>query len=126
MSRIDLADSMMSIMMKMSDGNPGAASVLMQIMTKGKGIDPQSYGGSVSTLLGLDTNEIYGSRIWMLYKDVCKENINKTIAMLRAVQLGFISKHVLDVAIDNRGQGIDLDDLITKVKRELPEFVIGD
>jgi len=126
MSRIELTDSMMGIMVKMSDGNPGGASVIMKILKDGRMIDPQSYDGSISAMLNLDSNEIYGSRIWMLYKDVCKENINKTIALLRAVQLGLVSKHSLDEAIDNRGRGIDLDDLIIKVKQLLPEFVMAD
>ena len=124
MSRIELTDTTMSIMMKMSDGNPGAVSVIMSILKEVKRIDPQSYDGAISTLMNLDSNEIYGSRVWMLYKDVCKENINRTIAMLRAVQMGIISKHVLDEAIDNYGRGVDLGALMAKVKEELPEFIM--
>ena len=80
---IDLTDSMMSAIMKLSEGNPGAMQVCMKIMDKAEEIDPDAMLGGLGVLLSLDTHQIYGSKIWMLYKDMCGEDIVKTLAVLR-------------------------------------------
>ncbi len=120
--RIKGTDSMMDVVMKMMDGNPGALTVCMEILQKTEEIDPDCALGGLGTLLSLDTYNIYGSRIWMLYKDVCKQDIVKTIAMLRACQLGILSRDSLNYAIDNYGKGIDVDSLYKQVKEQLPNF----
>lgn len=72
----------------------------------------------------MDMLGIYESRIWMLYKDVCGENLEKMLGVLRANQLGFVSSEIVNAAIDNRGAGIDVDDLFRQVKEWLPEFAV--
>lgn len=120
--RIELTDSPMDIMVKLSEGNPGAVTVLMQMFAEGGKIDPQCAFGGLGGMIGLDTHGIYGSRIWMLFKDVCGENITKTLAILRAVQLGKLSDIEMQHAIDFRGEGIDVEKLVDVVKDELEEF----
>lgn len=110
---------------KMSDGNPGAATVMMTIM-ENEDIDPDAAMGGIGTILSLDTHGIYGPRIWMLYKDVCKQNISHMLALLRAVQLGYCSEGALNKAIDNYGEGLNQPELIAKVKERLPAFKIED
>jgi len=122
--RITLQDNGLTALMKLSEGNPGAMSVLMEMMTQAADIDPDDIMGSFGALLHLDSMGIYGPRIWMLYKDVCKENLNATLGLMRAVQLGFISRSTLDTAIDNYGQGLDVDAALAKVKDRLPRFVM--
>jgi hypothetical protein len=122
MSRIELSDSMMTIVLKMVKGNPGATNVLMSMIKDGAKIDPQSALGGIGGVLALDTYGIYGPRIWMLYSDVCEKDLTKTIALLRAVQLGLLDESVLMHGIDNRGQGLDVPALLAKVKEQLPEF----
>jgi len=78
--------------------------------------------GGLGILLMLDTFGIYEHRIWQLYKDVCKQNIVMTIAMLISVQLGILAEKKLQYAIDNYGKGIDTDSLYKKVKEMIPEF----
>ena len=121
-TRIKLDDTGMSATMKLSEDIPGAIKVCTQILNRGEDIDPYGVFGGLGILLMLDTFGIYGSRIWMLYKDVCKQDIVKTIAMLRIVQLGMLSEDKLQHAIDNRGDGIDIDDLHKKVMQRLPGF----
>ena len=70
----------------------------------------------------LDTFGIYEHRIWQLYKDVCKQNLVTTVAMLRSVQLGILEEEKLQYAIDNYGKGIEIDYLYKKVKERLPGF----
>lgn len=120
--RIGLNDSGMDIIIKMSDGNPGAMTVLMRMMKEGGGIDPQGFAGGLGAILGLDTHGIYGSKIWMLYKDVCKENLESTLAVLRACQIGKLRESDMLHAIDNYGKGIDVEAIVTGVKKQLPDF----
>jgi hypothetical protein len=119
--RIELTDSPLSSMIKLSEGNPGAITVLTQLYKTGPIIDPDAILGGLAHLLSLDTLNIYGSRIWMLYKDVCKEDIVYTHAVLRACQLGIISRTSLQSAIDGV-QKLDLNNILEAVREKLPAF----
>ena len=122
MTKLDLNDSIEDIIIKMSEGNPGAISVCMMLYTRGGAIDPDDWLGGSGGVLSLDSIGIYGSKIWMLFKDVCKQDLVKTVAMLRAWQLGFVPKDTLLHAIDNYGAGIDTDALLAQVQERLPAF----
>ena len=122
-TKISLDDTAQDMVIKLSEGNPGALTVCMEILQRGGSIDPDGFGGGGAGLLLLfDSMSLYGSRIWMLYKDVCGEDLVKTVAMLRAWQLGLVSEDNLKHAIDNYGNGIDKDDLFKQVKDRLPNF----
>lgn len=123
MTRIRLTDTGLSMITKMSEGNPGALRVLMELLQHGAAIDPDAtMGGGFASILDLDTLELYGPRIWMLYKDVCQEKLRLTIAVLRARQLGFTSDTAIKHAVDNRGDGLDVIALVAKVEERLPKF----
>lgn len=100
MTKIDLNDSFIDIITKMSEGNPGAITVLMGLL---KGA-PEN----VFLVLDLDTLGVYGSRIWMLYKDVCKEDMEIMRSLLFRWQTGKFTEHQINHAIDNYGDGIDI------------------
>jgi hypothetical protein len=51
---------------RMSKGNPGALRVMM---------DLAGMGSSFDYLAALDEMSIYGSDIWLCYKDVCGQSI---------------------------------------------------
>lgn len=119
-SRIEMHDSMQTAIVKMADGNIGAVTVLMEMLKQGGKIDP--YTDPLILILHLDDMGVYGSRIWMLYKDVCGQNLSKTLALVRARQLGFVSEVTLLHAINNHGHGIDVPDLCRQVKERLPDF----
>jgi hypothetical protein len=123
--RIELNDTAITMMMKMSEGNPGALNVLTKILEDGAKIDPDDFMGSYGAIFRLDTLGIYGSRIWMLYKDVCKHDIVATLGVLRASQLGIVKRSILNHAIDNSGDGLDVQDALDKVKTELPNFAFA-
>lgn len=88
MSKIKLDDTMLSVFSKMSEGNPGAMSVLANLVKYGRYIDP--YAESFMYILMLDERGIYGSRIWILYKDICGESIVRLMFLIRACQLGIV------------------------------------
>ena len=122
MIRLVLEDTPFDVLQKMTEGNPGALNVCMDIMEKGNQIDPDSALGGLRALLTLDACQIYAARIWMLYKDVCGEELVKIIAILRAYQLGLLDLGKLNHAIDNNGDGIDVDEIEQQVKARLSAF----
>lgn len=126
MSRIQLHDTGMSAAMKMSDGNPGALRVIAEMMRDGAKIDPDSALGGLAGVLDLDTLKIYGPRIWMLFKDVCGEDLRVTLAILRAWQFGFLTEAKVNHAIDHYGEGIDVPALVAQVEKELPSFICSE
>jgi hypothetical protein len=117
-----LEDSLFDVLFNMSGGNPGSLSVMSDMMKETQFIDPENILGGLGPILFMDTLGIYESRIWMLYKDVCKENLSHTLAMLRAVQLGLLAESTLDHAIDNCGFGVDVDEMVLKVIDKIPSF----
>ena len=128
MSRLTITDTIKDVVVKMSDGNPGAITVMMSILKDGRDIDPYTEPGM--HLLNLDDLELYGSRIWLLYKDLCGQSLAATMGMLRAKQLGHISREKLIGFIDaaeegtlhemTLGEGFDPEPYLKKVQEELP------
>jgi len=68
--RINLTDTTQDVIFKMSEGNPGALNVCVQLLADATGF---------FTLLNLDDMGIRGSAIWVAYKDHCKEDLSKFI-----------------------------------------------
>ena len=117
--RIDLDDNMMNMMVKMVEGNPGAINVCMQLLADKN--DPDSFLGGMGNILSLDTHGIYGSNIWVLFKNVCGQNILNVVTVLRAVQLGLYSESDLWNCIDNCTV-LDCEQLRERVKQIIPNF----
>jgi len=74
-SRIGAKDTFKDALIKMSDGNPGALTVMMD-MFKAEGAD------AIVLLCHLDDMDIAGQYIWIAYKDVYKQNITKLCQMI--------------------------------------------
>ena len=122
-TRIELSDTEQDVVIKMAEGNPGALSVIMDILMGATSrIDPDNTLEGIGTILHLDQFGIYGPRIWMLYKDVCNQDMVATIGVIRACQLGLIDLDTLNHAIDNYGSGLDVQETLTALKQELPNF----
>jgi len=99
-TRIQLDDDLAGTVTKMTEGNMGAVICLIRTMEFAKKVDPISFLGEVGPLIILDHIGIYGSAIWVLFKDVCKEKPAVMIAVLRATQLGILPKEaVLNSAV---------------------------
>ena len=69
---IQLTDTMMDTMVKMSEGNPGGLRVLLEVYSK----DPLM-------ILGLDDMNIRGWQIWVGYKDFCKCDLDLFIEKIK-------------------------------------------
>jgi hypothetical protein len=124
--RIELNDSMFSATMKVADGNPGAATALMSLCSTAEEIDPQSFGGPLSPLLSFDSYGIYGTDVYVLWSDICNKDNAKTLAVLRAVQLGLFKESVLKDACSRQDYSgremVPVDELYEKVYERLEEF----
>lgn len=126
MSRIKLNDTTLSAVSKMSEGNPGAGITLMEMLTEGEKIDPDSALGGFGSILSLDTHGIYGTDIYIFHNDICGGEISKVIAVLRACQLGLFSPSILKDACSRQDRSgvsmVPVADLYAKVKERLPDF----
>lgn len=120
MSRLRLDMNFNDVLFALSDGAPGAITVIMDAFRHGDDIDPEGMG-AWGFVLNLDMMEIYGPRIWMLYKDLCGENLSHTIALVRSVQMGVLHAETLNAAIDGKGS-IHIERTLEKLKERLPSF----
>ena len=127
-NRIKLSMTGQEMLYAMSEGNPGALNVMLAFIKHGKAVDPEHMFGGVGHIMSLDTLGIYGSYIWIFYKDICGEDTATTMAVLRAWQLGFLPGEQLQAAVRCREDYsaervvLDLPVLIAKVKARLPSF----
>ena len=75
--RIEMNMSPMDVIAKMSEGNPGGLTVMMKIIEN----DPVC---GVFDILHLDDMNIWGSQIWIGFKDYCNQDIDVFIEKIRA------------------------------------------
>lgn len=126
MSKIQLSDSIQDVIVKMSNGNPGAINALMEILSKGKTIDPDDSMQGLGCILMLDTLGIYGTDIYVLYSYICGRDLVKTLAVIRSTQLGFFNGAVLADACSRQDRSgcelVPVEELYLKVKERLPQF----
>lgn len=74
MSKIVLEDTTQSAIIKMAEGNPGALTAMIGLLQLDHKDAP---GGGLVAILHLDDEGIYGSRIWMGFKDYCGQDAAK-------------------------------------------------
>ncbi len=123
-NRVTLMDTGVQVLHKLSEGNPGALTVLAQWLKCGAEIDPDAALPPMLQMLSLDDMDIVGSHIWILYKDVCGQSMHRFIGILRAHQFGYVSTGVLQSAAGGGGVDLGLDELLSRVKARLPRFQI--
>ncbi len=121
MGRVTLDDDLKSSIVKMCEGNPGALTVLCELVTRTPEIDPDAGLGGLHYLLHMDDQGLYGSHIWMLFKDVCGGKLEGVIALFRAHQLGIIPSLELQRIIDE-DKPYDFAPLIVAIQKEVPTF----
>jgi len=111
------------VIIALAEGNPGALNVCIRVAKEAAAIDQDNALASLGPLLTLDSNGIYGSRIWMLWKDVCGQDMINFLGVLRAKQLGIVSSEELTGAVqDWPTSKIDLKTVLELVREQLPRF----
>lgn len=66
-TKISFTDNLGGVIVTMAEGNPGALTVLMQLVKD----DPMGF----MDVLNLDDMDMRGPQIWIAYKDHCKGDI---------------------------------------------------
>jgi len=120
-------ETMVEVFVKMSKGNPGAASALAEIWKEAPAIDPDNMLGGLGVILSFDTYGIYGTDIYILFNDQCYRDVRELLMLMRATQLGFFSETRLrQMAGDQMRSDVltqeEMDELNDKVMAELPKF----
>lgn len=128
---LKLEDSLMDMLVKMSEGNTGAMSCLAELIKVEKDIDPDSAFSpmGVGAMIQLDGLGIYGSPIYILWSDQCGRNPNKMLGLLRCVQMGHVTpSYVQGLAADQMGTDIipeeGWDNMKAFLQKELPNFKV--
>lgn len=81
---IEPSDTLMSAIIKLCDGNPGAAIVCASV------VKHSEFG--MMDLLHMDDMGLKGSAIWVGYKYYCGEDIAKFVEAVRSRDLEMINK----------------------------------
>ena len=121
--KLELTDTGIDVFMKMSEGNPGALTVLMQVLDKTPEIDPDNILGGLGVILSFDTMGLRGSRIWMLYKDVCGESMQELQLLMRAHQLGVISTDDI-LSLVRKSERTDCFQFVHGIRERCPNLTI--
>lgn len=73
--RIGPSCTVVEAVLAMSDGNPGAAVVMTQLVKYSTDKQEKGPWPSLSYLLDLDEAGLYGSDVWVAFKDLCGQDI---------------------------------------------------
>ena len=121
-----MSDNVTSAFIKLSDGNPGAMTALMDVYRSVEQVDPYAVMGIITYILHIDRLEIYGTDIYVLWNDICDRDASKTIAVLKANTLDLISDQDLKDAChrqDRKGsEMVPVEELYSKVVEKYPNF----
>lgn len=109
---------------ELSKGNPGAINAVMTVASKYQQIDPQAIFGAMHVTGFLEDNNIKGSSIWFMYKDICEQSCTKFVTVMRGIQMGFLQRSVIENIQKQQRCNIDFDDLIKRLKEKIEFNVI--
>lgn len=93
MARITILDDAKSALVKICEGNPGAINACCRMIKEGAAVYPYVDGWEYIILL--DTLEIYGSDIYVLWSDICQRDTQKMIAALKVAKIDAYKADVL-------------------------------
>lgn len=93
----------------MSDGNPGAISVLIEISLNDDYLRKYTGRSWYDLIKIFDMSEIYGANIYILYNDICDRDISKMIAVLLGVEMRYFNSEFFKEACSRQDRsGKDL------------------
>lgn len=92
--RINANMDMVEIIATMSEGNPGAATCMIQMFQ-------YDFLTTMRDILWFDSMQIYGSKIYMIWNDCCKRDISKFKNTMEYLRSGKISKEEIHKNLNN-------------------------
>lgn len=108
---------------QLSGDSQKAFNICLELFQGASIVDPDAISAS-RYLVELDGLGIYDDRI-VKFWEMCDRHVGRMHAVLRAYQHGQVAgvnEQTLNHAIDNGGEGIDIDAAIAAVKKMLPMF----
>jgi hypothetical protein len=124
MGKINGMQSEKEMILALAEENTSAIQLLREICSSGADIDDTCFDEmfkSTKILVAVDMTELYGENLSLLHHNVCQGDLVKTMAMIRANNLGIISQADLK-SIATGAQKIDVDGVVEKVQEKLPYF----
>lgn len=106
----------------LSEGNPGAITAMLEMISEYQKIDPQAIFGSYHVIMFLKDYNFKGTNIWNLWKNVCHQKHVNFAAVMRGHQMGFITRQSIDSLARGNTLHIDFPKLIEQIKEGLPTF----
>jgi hypothetical protein len=109
MTKVVGEDSIMDVIIKISEGNPGAMVCITQMLQYE---DWYSNVPGALMVLQLDSLEVYGEKLYMLWNDCCNQDMKQLELVLRNWQTGYLTKEEIHRNL-SQGRGVPFDNLKT-------------
>ncbi len=122
MSKLSQSDTPESAILKMADGVGAALEILAKMVNHESDRQAVTIISSIGYLMLLDKLEIYGTGIYILFKDKCHGDLGRLLMLLRAVQQGIYPANKLQELAADQFNQVSISEAVW---REL-ERVIGD
>lgn len=108
--RIDMHMTTYDVIMALAEGNPGALTVLASLAR-----EPQTAEWDWTVdMLSLDNYNIYGDKIWLLFKDCCGENYPELRDTLRHFRHGIFPVQDVQANLNSQRPIPFLDNKVVK------------
>ena len=108
MNKIKNIDNIQDIIIQLSEGNPGALTTCFEILRE----TGSNIFEAIPLFLTLDSMELYGSHLYMLWNDCCDRNIKAVIDVINGFITGKITKDDINERIKKAGYGKSFSDLL--------------
>lgn len=128
LSGISTLEGLVDMLSKFSEGNPGAAKILVQLIKRCHEVNTNKNDIPmfIKILLTLDLLEIKGEKIWILFKHVCHQNIDAVIAVLFATtfEAKILPPDILLKAINDGGYNstLEVESIVKQVEEKFSLF----
>lgn len=126
--RIELNDTPLEIITKLSEGVPGAITVMGGLMKTPlpKECEGLMEGPPLGPLFSVDSEGIYGSAIWLLYKDACGEDLDNMLRVLGCLQQGIIDHNDVANVIEDPDELFTEHQLLTRINGSMLNSEVSD
>ncbi len=125
-TRLTIDMTVMDAVLVMGEENPGAITTLVDLIRVSQICDPYYFAGVLGPMLALDSHGIYGSKIWVLRKDVCNGSLLNMLTLMRCCQMGVIGYDTANEEISRVENGqrtvLNFKDLLQRLQTHLPNF----
>jgi hypothetical protein len=120
--RIKRTMSALEMISAVSGGVPGTLAVIAGITAEYRKVDPDNTMGIFGYLLTMDAFQVYDGDLWNIHSRLCEMQIVKTIAILRALQLGILTTKEINIYLKGGIVSLDFYSLILDIRSKVKNF----